>query len=66
MVIGIEIAEVKTKFEFNAVQLVREVDNGLEVTLIGGVTFLWPDMTYEQWLSLEKKLAYQIKLAQAK
>lgn len=66
MVIGIEIAEVKTKFEFNAVQLVREVDNGLEVTLIGGVTFLWPDMTYEQWLSLEKKLAYQVKLAQAK
>lgn len=66
MVIGIEIAEIKTKFEFNAVQLVREVDNGLEVTLIGGVTFLWPDMTYEQWLSLEKKLAYQVKLAQAK
>jgi hypothetical protein len=63
MIVGVEIPEIRTKFEYSAVQMIREVDNGLEVTLVGGVTFLWPNFTYDKWRDLENKLRLQMKLA---
>lgn len=64
MVIGVEIPDLRIKFDFNAVLYVEEQDGGLFVSMHGGFSFVWPAMTYDKWCSMEKTLALQMKLAQ--
>lgn len=64
MVLSVAVPELKLKFDFAAVIMVAECDKGLEITLHGGVIFLWPDYTYEQWVEMEKKLLFQMRMQQ--
>jgi hypothetical protein len=52
MQFALEIPELKTVVEFNAIVYVQELDLGCEVSLVNGTSFLWRDMTYKKWCKI--------------
>jgi hypothetical protein len=64
MVIGVEVPDLRIKFDFAAVMYIEQQEEGLLIVMHSGFTFVWPAMTYDKWCSLEKSLALQMNLQQ--